>query len=318
MKTKKYLLFASIMIASMLAFSGCNTSKAPKEETKKEETSKNETSENTSESASTDNSAAPGAYTLKDEVLFDDDKCKFVAKDVNSEGLFGPELNIYLENKTDQPLVFSSSNTSVNGYMLDPIFYEELEPNTNKVGTISFSSTELEKAGISALEEVQFLLNIRYSDNYDVKEALVNDTFSFYPTGKAVGELTYLPRTAADTDETVVDENDVKIVIVGLKKDDFWGTTLEFYTENNSDKTLNFTGNDVVVNNTSFDSVSTITISPGKKAYNRMYLSTDELEKNSISDIKEIKFKAKISDYSDPSSWLLDPILEKEISYTVK
>lgn len=322
MKKRNYLLFASVVMASILAFSGCDSKKSPTDDVKKEETKteeKDTTNNETPDKEQTSNlSASSGSYTLKDEVLFDNDKCKFVVKDINAEGLFGPELNIYLENKTDQPVVFTASDTSVNGYMLDPIFYEELEPNTNKVGTISFSSSNLEKANITILDEIQFLINAHYSDNYDAKEALINDIFSLYPTGKKAGEITYIARTSVDTDETVLDEKDVKFVVLGLKKDDFMGPSLEFYIENNSDKTLNFTEQDVVVNNTSFDTLSSTTVSAGKKIYSLMYLSSTELEKNSITDITNVKFKIKVSDYSDPTNWMLEPLLTKEASYTVK
>lgn len=334
MRRKNYLFFVGLLIVSTLIFGGCNSAKSEKKnevktenpQTNKQENTKNEESNQNVEPNNNDvnNSKTEEEsplttinYTTKDEVLFDNDKCKFVVKNINVDDLSGAKLNIYLENKTDKSVIFTTSNTSVNGYMLDPIFYEELEPNTNKVGTILFSSSNLEKANITTLDEIQFQINAHYSDNYDAKAALINDTFSLYPTGKKAGEVDYIPRTAADTDKTILEEKDVKFVVVGLKKDDFMGPSLEFYIENNSDKTLNLTEQDVTVNNTSLDTLSSTTISPGKKVYSFMYFAPNELKKNKITDIKDVKFKIKVSDYSDPANWVLEPILKKEVSYTV-
>ena len=328
MKKRSYLLFMAIAMVSILIFSGCNANTKKEESNHKKdkqemnsdkESEQKEENNETNESAS-DSMASSDIYTLKDEVLFEDDKCKLVAKDINAEGPIGPELNLYVENKTDKPVTFSTLNTSANGYMLSSVFFADLEPKTNKVGSLSFFLKGLQQANITTLEEIQFALTAYYTGDYNADAILINDVFSVYPTGKTVGELSYIPRTEAATDETVLDEQDVKLVITGLKQDEFTETSLEFYIENNSKKTLNFTGENVVIQGASLDSTASITIDAGKKAYHSMYLSSDELKKNGISDIKEIKFnmKVRVADIFDMSNWMIEPIITKDISYTVK
>lgn len=319
MKNKKLLQVIAAMMMSALLLTGCSgPAPSKKEDSAKTETSKSDDKKEDKKDDKKEDKkdkAASADYTIKDEVLFDDDKVSFSIKEINMNGLLGPEISVSMENKTDDPLVFGLNYAAVNGYMTESLLYEELQPKTKGVGSISFSSTFFEETGISSMDEVTIFLTSHIADNYDAESYLISDEFTFYPTGKSASDIKYEARELQNSDEVVVDEKDVKVVVLGVDPDSFMGQAVKFYIENNTDQSLSFTRDSVVVNGNSLDSISSLTVSPGKKAYHSLYLFSEELEKNDIKDIEEIRFNVKVS---DAENWFADPILEKPCEYKVK
>ena len=64
--------------------------------------------------------------TIQEETLADTDLVKITAIDLNTDGSFGPELNIRIENKTSEPFSFDIDSGSINDYMVDTVSYTHL------------------------------------------------------------------------------------------------------------------------------------------------------------------------------------------------
>lgn len=72
----------------------------------------------------------------------------------------------YMENKTDKTLMFSWTDTSVNGYMVENWFAEEVAPGKKANSEIYFVSSDMEANGIESIDEVEYTLYVYDSEDW--------------------------------------------------------------------------------------------------------------------------------------------------------
>jgi len=72
----------------------------------------------------------------------------------------------YMENKTDKTLMFSWTNTSVNGFMVDNWFAEEVAPGKKANADIYFVSSDMEDNGIESVDEAEYTLYVYDSNDW--------------------------------------------------------------------------------------------------------------------------------------------------------
>lgn len=331
MKLRKLFLPFFVILLSALLVTGCSKSDSGKEDTaqteepakkkrkprkkevKKDDTSEVTTTENQEEDIKTSEPQTEAA--ANGEPLFENDQICLAVSNVNFNDILGPTIQLHIENRTNDSHTYILNDSSVNGYMINGSMYEEVPAQSSKEGTINFSSQHFEEAGITAMDEVTLSIRGNISGNWDDDGLLVNEEFTFYPTGKSPEDLKSLPREPQSGDEVVLDENGLKVVVIGLKPDHFMGQELKFYIENNSDRNLSFIRSDFVANGKAIDGIGAESVAAGKKLYSSVYFFTDNLESNGIKEIKKLKFNVKIIDAND---WFADPILSKTCEYTVK
>ena len=164
-------------------------------------------------------------------MIVDDENCTFTITKAEDDKIWGFTLKVFCENKTeDKTLMFAIGNASVNGYMVDPAWAEEVAPGKKSNGEVTFSSSAFEDIGITAADEVIFSLRVYDSENWG-DDAFVDDTFTIYPTGLTADEVTYPDRRTTSTEQVVVDNDDVTFVILDSEVDDIWGYTLHCFIE---------------------------------------------------------------------------------------
>ncbi len=112
-------------------------------------------------------SAAPYVRESKDtdRVLVDNDMISMIVTDV-SEDEWDYTLQLYLQNKTDQDIVISEEDASVNGYMAEPYFGYSLAAGKSAFTEMSWSKSVLEEQGIENVEEIEFTLKVYEEDNW--------------------------------------------------------------------------------------------------------------------------------------------------------
>jgi len=62
------------------------------------------------------------AVTIDEKVLLDEKDVKITLKRLILDDLFGPEIQVTIENNTNQNLTFQVRNESVNRYMVSTLF----------------------------------------------------------------------------------------------------------------------------------------------------------------------------------------------------
>ena len=92
----------------------------------------------------------------------------------------GGRTRVYLENRTDEALMFSASDVAVNGYMCDPYWAVEVAPGKRCNSHITWSETDLAYNGITQVESIT--LPIRVYDSEDWLEGeILRETFTITP-----------------------------------------------------------------------------------------------------------------------------------------
>ncbi|MDO5133556.1 MAG: hypothetical protein Q4D81_11330 [Eubacteriales bacterium] len=122
---------------------------------------------------------APDRTPVENEkILADTDDFTFIMQGGGEDPVYGYVINCYFENKTDKPLTFMWSKTSVN--QTDTSFYyaDESLPGTRGYSKGFIMKNELEEKEIEEVKELGFTLQVYNSDSY---EKVFEEAFTYEP-----------------------------------------------------------------------------------------------------------------------------------------
>lgn len=282
------MLLALVMLLTLAA---CGKEEAPAQ-TEGEETGETENAPDTSE--------PDGLVLTEDENL----TVKLVS--IDEDGFWGYTLNVYMENKTDIGLMVSMDEVSVNGYMCDPYWGEEIAAGASLYSEVSFFRSDLEANGIDTVTEILFTLSARdYEDIF--ADPILEKPCAIYPLGEDAavqGE-----REPQESDTVLVDNASVSVIVTGIDPNGDWGYTVKVYLENKTDKTLMFSGDRFAVNGYMCDPLWAIEVAGGKKASSEIAFMEGDLEAIGVDTVTAVTFTLSVSDAND---WLADPVLKQE------
>lgn len=132
-------------------------------------------------STSGKNMVIPKRRVADSEVIsVDNEEISFIILESQNDSIWGYTLECYLENKTDKILMFTWDEVSVNGYMIDPFWATEVQPNARKYSEISFSKSSFEENYIDSVEEIEYTLRAYDSDDWFADD-IVNSVFIYNP-----------------------------------------------------------------------------------------------------------------------------------------
>ncbi|MCR5808076.1 MAG: hypothetical protein K6G56_00785 [Clostridiales bacterium] len=115
-----------------------------------------------------------------DKVIVDNDQITIIVTGYATDTFWGYSAKMYLVNKTDKKLMFSSDDVSVNGYMCDPYWAISLAPGKVAFTSMSWSESTFEENGITEVEEIVFALRVYEYDNWS-EEDIFNETVTLNP-----------------------------------------------------------------------------------------------------------------------------------------
>ena len=114
--------------------------------------------------------SAYGTYTQTYDdsgtVLYDANGFKIVAKGLSVD-TFGTDLVVYIENNSTQDVTMQVRDTSVNGYMVDPVFSSDILAGKKVVATMDFYNSSLEENGITDITTISTYFHIFDLDTWD-------------------------------------------------------------------------------------------------------------------------------------------------------
>lgn len=115
----------------------------------------------------------------------------------------------------------------------------------------------------------------------------------------------------AFTEQMLVNESDVSFTITSAPyEDDFWGMGIKVRLENNTDKTLMYSLDNVSVNGYMVNVLFATEVAPDKKDNTSITIFSSDLEENQITKIDEIEFELNIYDTND---WMAPYIVDSRI-----
>lgn len=190
------------------------------------------------------------------------DEYSMTITSIDQDGLFGYTWNVLLENNTDQTLMFSLDDVSVNGIMCDPYWASSVAPGKKSNETVLW--TDLSDYGIDTPTIISGRLNIYDDDTWD---DLYDDTFTVTPYGEDA--VTTVERDSQETDIPLLATDDYTVTITGISTDE-WGYNWDLYLENNSQQDVMVTFDQVCVDGILCDPFWAESVPAGKKSSTTM------------------------------------------------
>ena len=267
------------LLAGMLLLAGCSSSEADAASVTSAETSYAGASEAEQETQD---------VTLAETVLFDQDGIRITATGLSTDSLFGPELNLLVENDSAQNIVVQPNYCMVNGYMMDGLLSADVAAGKKANDTLDFLSNVLARCGIETITDIELDLVVSDGDSWQ----------TLYETGpvilqtSAAGQYT---QTYDDSGEEIYNQNGIRVVAKSVN-DDLFGMGIKFYLENNTDKAVIVNADNVSVNGYMMTDLFYSDLAPRSHAVDTLTLLGSELEDNHIDTITDAELSLQITD----------------------
>lgn len=231
--------------------------------------------------------------TINEMTLFDADGVKCIAKGIKNDKIWGYGIDVEIENTTDKNIIIQCDATIVNDYMIFDIFSCDVAAGKKAKDTIKLSSNELNAAGIDNIGKVEIYFKILDPDTFSTIKKLD-------PVTIKTSSFSDMDTTADIGGKTLYDENGIKIVGRYVDNNSFWGAGICLYIENNTDKNLIITAEDVSVNGYMIDGHLYCDIYAGKKAVDDIAFMASKLEENGITSVDDVElcFEFMDDDYN--------------------
>ena len=197
------------------------------------------------------------------------------------------------------PITIQARNTSVNGFMIEPVFSCDVASGKKASDGLTFSDSDMENHSIDVIIDIEMEFHIFNSTTWDT----IVDSQPVKITTTAAGKYT---QTYDSSGDLLLDSAGIKIVFQGMSEDLF-GPGANLYIENNSNQAVTIQARDTSVNGFMVEPIFSCDIVPGKKALDGLTFFEDDILDNGIDTITEIELSFHIF---DADSW--DAILDTE------
>lgn len=241
-----------------------------------------------------------GEASVEETVIYDKNDIVVTVKGLEESLFYGAEFNVLIENNSDVNILVQTRNTSINGFMMDPLFSCEVAAGKKANDSISFMSSDLEIAGISTIQSLELNLYVVDADTWDeIDESDVilieTDAVDYVQKIDDSGKLAY-------------EDDEIRIIVKTLESEEsFWGSELYLFIENKSDKNIIVQTRDCSVNGFMIDPLFSCEVAKGKMAYDSLTFMEADLEDNDIIEIETIEVSFYLF---DSESW--DEITQTE------
>lgn len=286
MKRLASLLLALMLILSLAACGGETTPDT-----------NDGTNPSQSESNNDEGKTDENKVSFTEVVAVDNAECTIKITEIDPDNMWGFTLKAQLENKSaDKTYMFSVESAAINGVQCDPLFATEVAAGKKSNEEISFPGEELEENGVGDYTDIELTFLVYDSNDWEA-DAVAKETIHIYPYGE--DKATKFVREAQASDNVLIDNEYVTVIVTGYEDDEIWGYTVNLFLLNKTDKNVMFSVDEASVNGFMADPFYATSVSAGKCAFSSMAWSDTTLEENSITEIEEIEFKFRAYDEDD-------------------
>lgn len=230
----------------------------------------------------------PMELETEELVLVDDENLTFIIKGFSDNAHLGLEMQVYCENKTDRPMMFSLDGVSVCGIMYDPFWAMEVTAGKKANDTIYFDTFALAEMGIESPDEISFRL---YATDFEdwMANPYVNEPFTVYPTGKTAETVVYPEYQHKNGETVLLDTEELLFIVEKVSDTDSDLYTLECYIVNRTDRDLIVSWDGVSVNGFMIDPLWAAGVLAGKQLYVDVSFLMEDLREQDIETVTEIE-----------------------------
>ena len=230
-------------------------------------------------------------------------------KEIDPDNMWGFTLKAELENKSaEKTYMFSVESAAINGVESDPLFASEVAPEKKANESIIFSDSSLKGNDIGDYTDIELTFRV-YDSNDWLSEAAARETVHVYPYGE--DKATTFVREAQSSDNVIVDNESVTVVVTSYEDDPIWGYTVNLFLLNKTDKNVMFSVDEASVNGYMADPFFATSVSAGKCAFGSMAWPDSSLQENGITEVEEIEFLLRAY---DSDNWLGEDFVNETIT----
>lgn len=226
-------------------------------------------------------------------VLYDRDGIKITVTAFDTNGYYGPEIEVIISNTSDKEVLVNTQNLSVNGYMMDDaLLYAEVEPGTEVEDFFMFSSNEMARRGIKELSKVEFFIEVMDPETYE----------TIHKTGLLTLNLTPECNQAIDYSGTeLYNDGSIRIIYKGLESNSTFDGLVYFFVENNTGKDVSVYASGITINGVECNESFWTDLRKGTVSLDTMVLwDLSAVNLESIDQIESIALEFYVIDYE---SW---------------
>lgn len=226
--------------------------------------------------------------SITEQVLFETDGIKVTAKEI-VDGFLGPELKILVENDSNKDITLELDDIAVNDYMMSAFLYEEVAAGKKSNTSFSIFSSTLKDAGITNIGKLDLYFYIIDQNTYDrlYESDGIEIKTSLYDK---------MDSTVDITGDEMINQDGIRIVGKGLSKDSIFGSGVVLYIENNSNRNITISSDNLSVNGYMITSFLHRPVKANKKAVDTIILSSSDMEENGIEQIDELSLVLEVYD----------------------
>ena len=280
MKNNKILVALVILVFMVFAL-GSGSSSSESSSSGQSNVSSN--TGNDAGSSSSSSSTKKEIPTIEETVLLDQDGIVVTAKEIVDESVWGQGIKVLIENNSSRDVTVTATAMAVNGYMLTDFLYEKVTADAKANAVIHCLNNELEKAGITNIEEVAIWFSLvdpeSYMTSYSSDEPAILRT-SLYTGAES---------EAFSDGIEVINQDGIRVVVKYVDEKSIWGTSVLIYAENNSGRNVGLSADNVSINGFMIDGYYYADIKSGYKSFDDMTIFSSSLKDNDIEKIDNIK-----------------------------
>lgn len=255
---------------------------------------------------------------LDESVTYSDQEEKILDTDNASVSITGYKadksgftVRIHCANKTDSKVYVSVDKGVLNRYDINILAAYLLEAKEEKDLDCSFKIDQLEKCGISSIDEMILTLKVMNGESY---ETLEEETVTVYPTGKKAEDIKAPKWTSVDGELIVLDDENCALVIQGFDPDNISGFGVNFFYANRTDTIQTMMWSGEKLNDQDASGLCAVKVLPGTCVYGSGIFTDSSLEKAGIKEEDIKKMSAFVNVYSGDSA-SAKKIVDKEFTF---
>lgn len=242
-------------------------------------------------SASTDNTsnASEGLPSISETVLLDNSGIVIKAVEMIEDSIWGPCVKLYIENNSDKNVSIYCDAVIVNDYMIYDLFSASVAAGKKTNADLNLSSASLKAAGIDNIGKIEVYFRISDDTTYDT--IYRSDCITLQTSDFASMDV-----TPNDAGVEILNQDGVRVVAKYVEEDTFWGKSILLYLENNTQRNITVSVDNLSINGYMTTPLFSSTIYSGKKAINDISLLSTELEANGITSVDDVELSFHVFD----------------------
>lgn len=303
----KKLIISLLAVSILLLLAACTIETPTSTSSKDAASSSLDISNNTLNTSNSQNSEQ--GITFRELIVADTDDCMIKITNVENNIILGFGLKVQLENKSsEKTYMFSLESAAINGVECTPFWASEVAAGKKSNDTIYFLDSDLQENGIVIYTDIELAFRVYDSEDWTAEDIL-SKTVHVFPYGEE--NATHYVREVTATDNTIIDNQYVTVIVTGYNEDSIWGYSVDLFIVNKTDTEIMVNINDASVNGYMADPFFAKSISPNKCAFSSVTWFASTLEENNISKITELEFTMRVY---DNSNWFADDFANEKIT----